>query len=69
MIESVTVASFIVVLLVFIAVLYGMLKQENKQQKKDLQTGEKIDKIISSNSNISDDDWNSWLQERRNKQK
>lgn len=69
MIESVTVVSFIVVLLVFIAVLYGMLKQENKQQKKDLQTGEKIDKIISSNSNISDDDWNSWLQERRNKQK
>ena len=69
MIESVTVVSFVVVLLVFMAVLYGMLKQEKKQQKKDLQTGEKIDKIISSNSNISDDDWNSWLQERRNKQK
>ena len=67
MIESVTVVSFIVVLLVFVAVLYGMLKQENKQQKKDLQTGEKIDKIISSNSNISDDEWSSWLQNRRDK--
>lgn len=69
MIESVTVISFIVVLLVFMSVLYGMLKQENKQQKNDLQTGEKIDKIISDNSNISDSNWSNWLQERRNKQK
>lgn len=69
MIESVTVISFIVVLLVFMSVLYGMLKQENKQQKNDLQTGEKIDKIISGNSNISDSNWSNWLQERRNKQK
>mgnify|MGYP007013871678 CR=1 FL=1 len=69
MIESVTVISFTVVLLVFMSVLYGMLKQENKPQKKDLQAGEKIDKIISDNSNIADDHWDKWLQERRDKQK
>lgn len=55
--------------IVIVSFLYGKEKQINKQQKENLQTGEKIDKIISNNANISNDDWNSWLQERRNKQK
>ena len=69
MIQSVSIICFLVVVLVFMSVIYGVVKQENKQQKNDLQTGEKIDKIISGNSNISSDDWAGWLQERRNKQK
>lgn len=69
MIESVTVICFVVIMLVFMSVLYGVLKQKNKQQKENLQTGEKIDKIISDNSNISDSDWHNWLQDRRDKQK
>lgn len=50
-----------------VCVMYGVLKEQFKQSKQDLQTGEKIDKIISDNSDISDDEWSSWLQERRNK--
>ena len=67
--QALSVSCFAVVCLVFLAVLYGMLRQENKQQKEDLQTGEKIDKIISNNSSITDNEWDSWLQERSNKQK
>lgn len=59
--------SFGILCLVVICILYGIAKQELKQSKQNLQTGEKIDKIISDNSNISDDEWSSWLQERRNK--
>ena len=69
MIESVLTVLIFIVCLILVSISYGAAKQKNKQQKEDLQTGEKIDKIISSNSNISDDNWANWLQERRNKQK
>ena len=67
MIESVLTALVFMVCLVVVSISYGVAKQKNKQQKEDLQTGEKIDKIISSNRNISDNDWATWMQERNDK--
>lgn len=61
--------AFAIICLISVAILYGMIKQQRNQYKDDLQTGEKIDTIIHNNSNISDDEWSSWLQERNCKQK
>ena len=69
MIETLAFGAFVVVCLVSISVLYGIMKQQVKQYKEDLQTGAKIDKIISDNSSISDDEWAKWLQDRNAEQK
>ena len=61
--------AFVILCLVFVAVLYGMIKQQRNQYKNELQNGEKIDAIIHDNSNISDDEWSGWLQDRRDEQK
>jgi len=67
--QTILFSCFGLLCIIIISVLYGVAKQSNKQNKQDLQTGEKIDTIIHNNSNISDDEWSSWLQERRDKQK
>lgn len=61
--------AFAILCLISVSVLYGIIKQQRNQYKDDLQTGEKIDAIIHDNSNISDDEWSSWLQDRRDEQK
>lgn len=61
--------AFAIICLILVAILYGMIKQQRNQYKDELHTGEKIDAIIHNNSNISDDEWSGWLQDRRDEQK
>jgi len=63
------ILGFCIFCLIIISIFYGIAQQELKQSKQDINTGERIDEIIINNSNLSDDDWNLWLQERRNQQK
>ena len=65
--ETIVICIFCIFLLFVIAVLYGVAKAQLKEAKQGLQEGEKIDTIIHNNSNISDDEWSSWLQNRRDK--
>lgn len=63
------IISFCIIVIATISITIGIVKQQLRQSNQDLQQGEKIDTIIRDNSNISDDEWSSWLQKRRNKQK
>lgn len=54
---------------ILLAILYGVAKANKKNTEDGLKLGDKIDKIIASNSCIDKHEWISWLQERRNKQK
>lgn len=65
--EAIVICIFCIFLLFLIATLYGVAKEKLKEAKRGLQEGEKIDTIIHNNSNISDDEWFSWLQNRRDK--
>ena len=56
-------------LIIVLAVLYGVAKTNKKITEDNLKLGDKIDKIISSNSCIEQHEWINWLQERRSKQK
>lgn len=67
--ETIGLLSFCVIVIVVISITLGIVKQQLKQNKQDFNEGEKIDEIINNNSNLSDDAWNKWLQERGNKQK
>jgi len=66
MMESVLIVLILCICLVLVSIFYGISKEQARKYKNDLLTGEKIDKIISDNSNISDDEWHTWLQNRHN---
>lgn len=66
---EILVFSILVGGLTIISFLFGKARTEKNQLENQLHEGEKIDKIINNNSNISDGDWADWLQERRDKQK
>ena len=67
--ETVGLVSFCIIVISILSITVGIVKQQLKQNKQDFNEGEKIDEIINNNSNLSDDAWNKWLQERGNKQK
>lgn len=61
----------LIVLLVFIAYMggksAGRKEAELKQKLKELKQSENTDEIISNNSNLTDSDFNSWVQKRNKK--
>ena len=65
--ETVIFGLFTVFVLCIVCVLYGVVKAQLKETRQGLQEGEKIDTIIHNNSDISDDEWFGWLQDRRDK--
>lgn len=67
--EQLILISFLITVIVVLAVLYGVAKTNKKITEDNLKLGDKIDKIISSNSCIEQHEWINWLQERRSKQK
>ena len=67
--EQLILLSLLVTVIVVLAVLYGVAKTNKKITEDNLKLGDKIDKIISSNSCIEQHEWINWLQERRSKQK
>ena len=66
--ELLGIIAFCIIVIATISITIGIVKQQLRQSNQALQEGEKIDKIIHNNSNISDDNWSKWLQERRDKQ-
>lgn len=67
--EQLIILSLLVTVIIVLAVLYGVTKTNKKITEDNLKLGDKIDKIISSNSCIEQHEWINWLQERRSKQK
>lgn len=67
--EQLILLSLLVTVIIVLAVLYGVAKSNKKITEDNLKLGDKIDKIISSNSCIEQHEWINWLQERRSKQK
>ena len=67
--EQLIILSLLVTVIIVLAVLYGVAKSKKKITEDNLKLGDKIDKIISSNSCIEQHEWINWLQERRSKQK
>lgn len=67
--EQLILLSLLVTVIIVLAVLYGVTKTNKKITEDNLKLGDKIDKIISSNSCIEQHEWINWLQERRSKQK
>ena len=67
--EQLILLSLLVTIIIVLAVLYGVAKTNKKITEDNLKLGDKIDKIISSNSCIEQHEWINWLQERRSKQK
>lgn len=67
--EQLILLSLLVTVIIVLAVLYGVAKTNKKITEDTLKLGDKIDKIISSNSCIEQHEWINWLQERRSKQK
>ena len=67
--EQLIIISLLVTIIIVLAVLYGVAKSKKKITEDNLKLGDKIDKIISSNSCIEQHEWINWLQERRSKQK
>lgn len=67
--EQLILISLLVTVIIVLAVLYGVAKTNKKITEDNLKLGDKIDKIISSNSCIEQHEWINWLQERRSKQK
>lgn len=67
--EQLILLSLLVTVIIVLAVLYGVAKTNKKITEDNLKLGDKIDKIISSNSCIEQHEWINWLQERRSKQK
>ena len=67
--EQLILISLLVTVIIVLAVLYGVAKTNKKNTEDNLKLGDKIDKIISSNSCIEQHEWINWLQERRSKQK
>ena len=67
--EQLILISLLVTVIIVLAVLYGVAKSNKKITEDNLKLGDKIDKIISSNSCIEQHEWINWLQERRSKQK
>ena len=67
--EQLILISLLVTVIIVLAVLYGVTKTNKKITEDTLKLGDKIDKIISSNSCIEQHEWINWLQERRSKQK
>ena len=67
--EQLILISLLVTVIIVLAVLYGVTKTNKKITEDNLKLGDKIDKIISSNSCIEQHEWINWLQERRSKQK
>ena len=67
--EQLILLSLLVTIIIVLAVLYGVAKSNKKITEDNLKLGDKIDKIISSNSCIEQHEWINWLQERRSKQK
>lgn len=66
--ELLGIIVFCIIVIATLSITIGIVKQQLRQGNQSLQEGEKIDKIIHNNSNISDDNWSKWLQERRDKQ-
>lgn len=67
--EQLILLSLLITVIIVLAVLYGVAKTNKKITEDNLKLGDKIDKIISSNSCIEQHEWINWLQERRSKQK
>lgn len=63
----------IVVPLIIVIIAYiggkaaGRKEAELKQKLKELKQSENTDEIISNNSNLTDSDFNSWVQKRNKK--
>lgn len=66
--ELLGIILFCIIVIVTLSITIGIVKQQLRQSNQVLQQGEKIDKIIHDNSNISSDEWSIWLQNRRSKQ-
>jgi len=66
--ELLGIIAFCIIVIATLSITIGIVKQQLRQSNQALKQGEKIDKIIHNNSNISDDNWSKWLQERRDKQ-
>lgn len=66
--QLLSMALFCIIVIVVLSVTIGIIKQQLRQNNQELKEGKKIDKIIRDNSDLSDDEWFGWLQERRDKQ-
>lgn len=66
--ELLGIIAFCIIVIATLSITIGIVKQQLRQSNQALLQGEKIDKIIHDNSNISSDEWSSWLQNRRSKQ-
>jgi len=58
---------FCIIVIATLSVTIGIVKQQLRQSNQAIREGEKIDEIIHNNTNITDTEWFSWLQERRDK--
>lgn len=64
---EIIIVIFSVLLTAFVSFLYGKSVEKNKNTEEEINTGEKIEKIIRDNNSISKSDWVSWLRSKNNK--